>query len=224
MQDYYAKALSGERLQLCYELAPPRVQQYLAAEIGFVTEQLDGLSSVLELGCGYGRVLQELRRKARYVLGIDTSQESLLLARRLLGRDAQCGLARMNAVSLAIRDKQFDAVVCVQNGIAAFGVDQGLLVGEAIRVTRSGGTVLFSSYSERFWAERLAWFRIQAQHGLIGEIDPVATGNGVIVSRDGFEAGTVGPEAFRSLAARHGVSARSMEIDDSSLFCEMSVP
>ncbi len=224
MQDYYAKALSGERLQLCYELAPPRVQQYLAAEIGFVTEQLDGSSSVLELGCGYGRVLQEVRRKARWVLGIDTSQESLLLARQLLGCGPPCGLARMNAVGMAIRDQQFDAVVCVQNGIAAFRVDQDMLVGEAVRVTQSGGKILFSSYSERFWDERLAWFQIQAEHGLIGEIDPVATGNGVIVSRDGFEAGTVGPEAFRSLASSYGLSARLIEIDDSSLFCEMSVP
>jgi hypothetical protein len=36
--------------------------------------------------------------------------------------------------------------------------------------------MLFSTYCERFWEERLKWFEIQAQHGLIGEIDYHATG------------------------------------------------
>ncbi len=221
MKDYYAESLSGERLKLCYELAPPRVRQYLAAEIDFVLEQLAGAEALLELGCGYGRVLGELRRKARYVLGIDTSWDSLMLARRLLGDDRTCGFAVMDAVRLGVRDGQFDLVICIQNGIAAFGVDQQRLVAEAIRVTRRGGRVLFSSYAERFWDHRLEWFQIQADHGLIGELDLAATSDGVIATRDGFEAGTVGQEGFESLVASFGITPRIIEVDESSLFCDI---
>jgi hypothetical protein len=50
-----AKGLSGVRLQRCYKIAPPRVQQYLEAEVAFVLSHLHPGDEVLELGCGYGR-------------------------------------------------------------------------------------------------------------------------------------------------------------------------
>ena len=80
----------------------------------------------------------------------------------------------------------FDLTICIQNGISAFRVDKQRLLAEAVRVTKSGGTVFFSSYSSRFWAARLEWFEIQAAHGLVGEIDYRATGDGVIICKDGF--------------------------------------
>jgi 2-polyprenyl-6-hydroxyphenyl methylase/3-demethylubiquinone-9 3-methyltransferase len=223
MQDYYSRALSAERLRLCYELAPPRVQQYLKAEIDFVLQYLGGSEHVVELGCGYGRVIRELQQKASYVLGIDTCRKSLLLAQRLLNGNRKCGLAQIDATNLALRDGEFDLLICVQNGIAAFGVNQEELVGEAIRVVRRGGKALFSSYSDRFWDDRLAWFEIQAAHGLVGALDRRATHRGVIVTRDGFEAGTVSPDAFRIPSLKDGICPRIVEVDESSLFCEMSV-
>jgi len=57
MGNYYGENLSGERLRRCYEIALPRVRQYLEAEIFYVLEQMDGKARILELGCGYGRVL-----------------------------------------------------------------------------------------------------------------------------------------------------------------------
>ncbi|MHC5016457.1 MAG: class I SAM-dependent methyltransferase, partial [Planctomycetota bacterium] len=110
--------------------------------------------SVLELGCGYGRVLQRLRGHARLVTGIDTSAESLDLARGILGDEPTCRLLQMDAIAMAFGDGDFDSVICIQNGICAFGVDQAVLLREALRVTRPGGTVLLSSYSQSFWADR----------------------------------------------------------------------
>jgi 2-polyprenyl-6-hydroxyphenyl methylase/3-demethylubiquinone-9 3-methyltransferase len=66
----------------------------------------------------------------------------------------------MNAIELGFGNRQFDMVICIQNGISAFKVDQQKLIKEAMRVTRSGKTILFSSYSERFWEDRLEWFRV----------------------------------------------------------------
>ncbi|UCC73715.1 MAG: class I SAM-dependent methyltransferase [Gemmatimonadota bacterium] len=217
---YYSEKLSGQRLRLCYELAPPRVRRYLEAEIAFVLRFVRPSCRVLELGCGYGRVLGRLLDRAAAVLGIDTSLDSLQLARAELG--GRCRLAAMDAVALALADGTFDLVICVQNGIAAFGVDKRRLIEEAIRVTRPGGTVLFSSYSEKFWDERLEWFGIQAAHGLVGELDLEATGDGVIVCKDGFRAETVSPDGFRSLLTGY-TAPRIIEVDGSSLFCEVTV-
>lgn len=111
----------------------------------------------------------------------------------------------MNAVALGFPDQSFDLVACIQNGMSAFGVNRRQLLREAIRVTLPGGRVLFSSYSTRFW-------------------DPEATKNGVIVCKDGFRAGTVGPEEFRDLLSWNPAVPEISEVDGSSLFCELRVP
>jgi 2-polyprenyl-6-hydroxyphenyl methylase/3-demethylubiquinone-9 3-methyltransferase len=224
MRGYYVGKLSGERLRRCYEIASPRVQQYLEAEIRFVLGRLARDDAVLELGCGYGRATFRLAETARRVVGIDTSTESLALARRLAGSGSPCEFLEMDAVALTFDDAQFDVVVCIQNGICAFGVDQAMLLRQALRVTRPGGRLLFSTYSERFWAERLRWFEAQAAAGLLGAIDHDRTGNGTIVCKDGFSAGMVTPEAFRSLADGLGSDPEITEVDGSSVFCEIIAP
>jgi len=223
MGGYYSQKLSGERLRLCYEIAPPRVKQYLEAEIAFVLDKIEGCELVLELGCGYGRVLERLAATAETVVGIDTSFESLRLASALLCKSPSCHLAMMDAVALGFQDGCFDAVVCIQNGISAFRVDRRKLIEEAVRVTRKKGTVLFSSYSERFWEDRLRWFRMQAERKLVGEIDEDATGNGVIVGKDGFKATTIKPEDFIRLTSGLPFETIITEVDDSSIFFELLI-
>jgi len=218
MKAYYAQSLAGRRLQRCYEMAPPRILQYLEAEIAHVVSHLHEGDRVLELGCGYGRVARRLARATGRVVGIDTAAESLALARQI-DRAQRCAYARMDAIALGFRDNTFDVVACVQNGIGAFHVDPALLVRESLRVTRSGGFVLLSTYADSIWPERLAWFEEQAREGLIGPIDHEQTGRGVIVCTDGFRAGRMTPADFGDLCAAVGVEGAITEIDRSSLFC-----
>jgi ubiquinone/menaquinone biosynthesis C-methylase UbiE len=221
-QDYYAKKLSSDRLQKVYEVASPRVKQYLEEEIRFILQRIAPGARVLELGCGYGRVLESLASRTTRVVGIDTSLESLKMAAR--SGAIPCMLALMNAGCLGFADNAFDVVACIQNGISAFKVEPIKLMREALRVTCKGGHVLFSSYSEKFWPHRLEWFREQARHGLLGEIDEEATGNGVIVCKDGFRATTFSPEAFLRLASGLRLKAEIFEVDESSIFCEITLP
>lgn len=224
MTDYYAEKLSGRRLARCYELAPPRVKQYLEAEIQHVLSRLAPSDAVLELGCGYGRVTLRLAGVARRVIGIDTSQESLDLARELAGPDSRCEFVNGNALKLPFVAGGFDAVICIQNGICAFRVDPLPLAREALRVTRPGGCVLFSSYAEAFWPHRLPWFERQAAEGLVGELDNAATTPGQIVCKDGFRSGTYGAGEFAELCFRLNVRSAIVEVDGSSVFCEIAAP
>jgi len=221
MTGYYYDKLSAERLKRCYEIAPPRVCQYLKAEENHVLEKIRPGDIVLELGCGYGRILPQLAQKAGGVIGIDNSIASLLLGQEMFGGISNCHLLCMDAVRLAFHDRIFDCVVCIQNGISAFHVNQQDLVKESLRVTKPGGTVLFSSYSDRFWEDRLHWFQLQSEAGLVGEIDHEKTRDGVIVCKDGFTATTVQPRQFRSLTAELDVDTRIVEVDESSLFYEI---
>jgi 2-polyprenyl-6-hydroxyphenyl methylase/3-demethylubiquinone-9 3-methyltransferase len=224
MRDYYAARLSGERLRRCYEIATPRVRRYFEEEIRFVLDRLEPDDTVLELGCGYGRVALRLADVAGRVVGIDTSPESLVLARRLAGPRSRCEFLQMDGLEMTFADFEFDKVVCVQNGICSFGVDREMLVREALRVTRPGGPLFFSTYSERFWPERLHWFEAQAAAGLVGPIDHDKSGNGTIACKDGFRSGTMTPNAFRLLGQRLGLAVEVTEVDESSVFCEIVAP
>mgnify|MGYP001403056581 CR=1 FL=1 len=224
MRGYYAGGLSGERLRRCYEIASPRVKRYLEAEILFLLGRISPSDSILELGCGYGRVAYRLAKAAGRVVGIDNAAGSIELARRLSPPGSRCEFLEMDALELAFRGHEFEKVVCVQNGISAFGVEMEPLMREALRVTRPGGRLYFSTYSERFWEDRLRWFEAQAAEGLVGEIDREKTGDGVIVCRDGFRSGLVTPEEFLLSGERLGLKTRIKEVDGSSLFCEMKVP
>ncbi|MFH0989173.1 MAG: class I SAM-dependent methyltransferase [bacterium] len=221
MNDYYIERLSAERLQCCYDIAPQRVKQYLEAELNFVLDRIRAVDLVLELGCGYGRIIPSLAKKARWVVGIDTSISSLLHGQESLPGTSNCFLIQMDAAQLSFRDGIFDVVICIQNGVSAFHADQEHLLRESIRVARHGGTILFSSYSDKFWEYRLEWFRRQSEVGLVGEIDFDKTGNGLIVCKDGFTASTIGRDRFLALTTGLRVNTTIVEVDESSLFCEM---
>jgi 2-polyprenyl-6-hydroxyphenyl methylase/3-demethylubiquinone-9 3-methyltransferase len=223
LSQYYSDSLSAERLRRCYEIAPPRVARYLKAEIAHVLARIKPSDVVLELGCGYGRVLEGLLGKTQKIVGIDTSKASLDQAKKDLQNHSNLALVQMNAVDLRFIDGCFDVVICIQNGISAFKVNQEDLLVESLRVTRDGGTCLFSSYSDSFWDHRLEWFHLQASESLIGEIDLAKTGNGCIVCKDGFQATTLRREDFFELVTRIGVIATIAEVDESSIFCEIHV-
>ncbi len=150
---------------------------------------------------------------------------SHVLGRVQAGADcSSCEVAVMDAKALGFRDRAFDMAVCIQNGICAFRVDPRKLLQEALRVTRRGGSVLFSSYTDEFWPHRLAWFELQADQGLVGEIDCAATTRGEIVCKDGFRFGSFGVDEFAQLCDELSVQATIVEVDDSSVFCEISIP
>ena len=219
--NYYSKNLNTSKLQRCYEIAPPRIQQLLTAEIDFILRKLSIDDIVLDLGCGYGRVAIELAKKAKKVTGIDISQDNIELAKSLHQQNDNLEFYTMNAVELNFPADMFDVTICIQNGISAFKEDPHLLLAEALRVTKKGGVLLFSSYSNKIWQDRLYWFQIQADEELLGEIDYEKTKEGTIVCKDGFKAITYSGNDFLELASKFNVEANIYEVDDSVVFCEI---
>jgi len=219
MSGYYDKNLSADKLKKVYEIAPPRTKQYLQAEIDFVLNHIKSTDTVLELGCGYGRVLKPLTQKAKTVFGIDSSLANIKAAHKYLSRCDNIQLYTMNAVELAFKKNSFDKVICIQNGISAFHVDPEKLMDESLRVAKKDGLILFSSYSDKFWENRLEWFKIQSEYKLLGEIDWEQTKNGVIICKDRFHATTFSPQDFKKLMSKFDLSYNIEEVDNSSIFC-----
>jgi ubiquinone/menaquinone biosynthesis C-methylase UbiE len=222
MTSYYSQRLSCSRLKQVYDLATPRASEYLEAEIQHLLSRIPARCSALELGCGYGRVALRMAQKATSVVGIDVAPQSIKMAVTLASESGSpCEFRVMDALHLDFANNTFDVVVCVQNGICAFRVDQERLVAEAFRVLKPRGRLLISTYSEAFWSERLKWFEIQAAHGLIGPIDYELSKEGTIFCTDGFRSGAATRAEFEQFARGVARSASILEIDGSSLWCEI---
>jgi len=217
---YYSENLSARRLLRVYQIATPRIKQYLQAELDHVLSLINQGDTVLDLGCGYGRIIPDLAKKAGYVVGIDSSAANLHMGKDFLSNICNQTLACMDAACLGLSSEVYNSAICIQNGISAFHVDQTQLIREALRVVRPGGKALFSTYSSKIWDARLEWFELQAAEGLLGEIDYSKTGDGVIVCKDGFTATAISPEEFKNLTSGKG-DTRIVEVDESSLFCEI---
>ncbi len=217
--NYYTKHLSAYRLKKCYEIGSPRIKRYLQAELQFTLSHIQPSDTILELGCGYGRVLSILADKAKLVHGIDTSKNNLALAKAYLKGKKNIKLHLMDAENLQFPGDMFNTVIAIQNGISAFKIIPEILVTEALRVTKNDGLVVLSSYAERFWNERLQWFVDQSNAGLLGEIDWEETKNGVIVCKGGFRATSFYRDDFDKLLVNMNLEGVIQEVDNSSIFC-----
>lgn len=221
--NYYEEKLNAGTLEACYSAAPIRVRQHLEAEINFVNSRLKSSDIVLELGCGYGRALFKMAPYANYLVGVDKSEENLHYAENLNSSYTNCEFFHMDAGNLEFSDNEFDVVVCIQNGICAFGTDQKQLLAEAVRVARNRGKIIFSSYADKFWIHLIEWYTLQGEMVGIGEIDlDASTRNSCIINKDGFKISNLNENGFRKLCDETGLQYQISEIDDSLVFCEIT--
>ncbi len=94
----------------------------------------------LDLACGTGRYMRILQeRGARSVAGLDYSYDMLAHGRRWT---PDLRLAQARFLDLPFRDESFDLVTCA----LAVAYERSLqrALGEAARVLRSGGTIVYS--------------------------------------------------------------------------------
>lgn len=147
---------------------------------------------------------------------MDISEENVALGRRYLKDFPHAGMVAMDVHDMRF-DRQFDVVLCLQNGLSAMRADDRV-IKDIIGLLAPGGAAYFSSYSAKFWDCRLKWFEEQASKGLLGAIDPERTKDGVIVCTDGFKATTHTPDDFERIGAASGYPYQVTEVDDSSVF------
>lgn len=122
-------------------------------ELGSFPEQLvelagvEASSHVLDIGCGVGRTLRALARRAESTVGLDSNETFLKQARATVGDAAQSGRVELRHLDIAqdrlpFEDAAFHSVIC-QNVVECV-VDNPALIEECRRVLKPGGVLLMS--------------------------------------------------------------------------------
>ena len=103
---------------------------------------------VLDVGCGTGALLNELREKADYVVGVDNSAEALDFC-RLRGHE---NLVKADGASLPFRDEEFDIVTAI--GVIEHISDDKRFLSELQRVLKKNGRLVLMTSSFPFlWTQ-----------------------------------------------------------------------
>ena len=124
------------------QIAPTYHQRYSFNRLDGIAAALRSLAQaysaerVLEVGCGTGRWLGELRPVARHVFGLDLSPGMLRQARR---RDARLAVTCGQAIRLPFPAAAFDLVFCV-NAFHHFPEPRAF-IAETRRLLRPGGAL-----------------------------------------------------------------------------------
>jgi ubiquinone/menaquinone biosynthesis C-methylase UbiE len=106
-------------------------------------------TSVLEIGCGTGRITRELVRRHARIVACDVNPLAVAKLRASIDADSDVSITVGDARSLPFADEAFEAVVFAFNGLDFIHpeVDRFRAVSEIARVLRRGGVFIFSSHN-----------------------------------------------------------------------------
>jgi ubiquinone/menaquinone biosynthesis C-methylase UbiE len=134
--ELFASRYSSPNLETyrdCFTYSRHRLRQLLDR---YLPQQGDG-ASVLDVGCGTGHFLSELRSRGYEVSGVDGSAEMLVHAR---GLNPSCEIHQADVEALPFAKASFDYVVCVE--VLRYLPEPYPCIAEMARVLKPGGVCL----------------------------------------------------------------------------------
>lgn len=118
----------------------------LRGEVVTVLAGLDASSRVLDVATGTGTQARAFAKKAGEVVGIDLSEAMLGIARKKRGLP-NLTFRHADAADLPFDDASFD-VACISFALHEMPPSvRGRVIGEMVRVTRPGGTIVVVDYA-----------------------------------------------------------------------------
>jgi len=127
----------------------------------------DGVRDLIDIGTGTGRMIEVLGPRVERAVGIDLSQEMLLVARSNLERAKlrNCLVRQGDMYQLPAPNESFDAAVFHQ--VLHFAENPGKAIAEAARVLRPGGRLVIADFA----AHDLDYLRSDHMHRWLGFAD-----------------------------------------------------
>ncbi|MFA5877769.1 MAG: class I SAM-dependent methyltransferase [Candidatus Staskawiczbacteria bacterium] len=185
--------------------APELIQEFLDGEIDFISAHIKPNSLILEIGCGYGRLLKIMAEKSKRVIGIDFSNRMVELSKENLGAKNNVNIQLMEADKLTFSDDSFDYVVCLDNSFGNMPEIELDVLKEMKRVCKKDGEIVISVFSEN--AESIQ----RENYKRIG-LTTIQDDGTAIYTAEGFYSRRFTKEAIKSLFNNVGLEPEIMKV------------
>lgn len=124
---------------------------------------------VLDVGCGYATTSQHIQERGNPVLGIESSDEAVAVAKTRIGQVVQCDLTDLARVAQFLGDAKFDVIIfadVLEHLPWPLGVLRGYL-----RWLKPGGSVIVSLPNVGLWHVRLSLLLGRFEYQQSGVLD-----------------------------------------------------
>ncbi len=175
----------------------------MRTEAEFLRAMPETAESVLDIGCGSGRVLEDLAGRSRILAGIDLVYANLGHSRRRVTRPGLL-LLQGDALRMPFRDGEFAVATVMINTLGNFGDAKAALLREMARV---GRTVVAGCYSMECETAQREWYAVMHAHGYLGTIDESRSTPRLCVTTDGYHSERHDAEGLRAVFADAGLKA-----------------
>lgn len=105
---------------------------------------------VLDVGCGYGRLVEDLERVGCNAIGLDPSRESVAK-----GKERGLKIFQARGENIPVKDRSIDGVVC--RGVLMY-TDEARAFGEMKRVLKKEGVCRISYHGVGYYLRHVLFF------------------------------------------------------------------
>lgn len=137
----------------------PMLKDYTEKEERYFIENVSRDSIVFDAGCANGRLLLLLHNKVKRIIGVDVNKDAVEQARIVCSKTKNVEVFNENVTKTHFTDSFFD-VSLYSNIFQNLGDAKIRTLKEAVRVTKPGGKIFASVYSDKALKERLKVYEI----------------------------------------------------------------
>ncbi|MCI0542366.1 class I SAM-dependent methyltransferase [bacterium] len=163
--------------------SPDAIQEFVDGEIEFLEKYLKSNTAILEVGCGYGRLLPVLQKRARRVVGVDFSRSLIKKAKKFENEFSNIKLKHMDARKLDLSDGIFDYTLCLNATFGNMPDIEEEVFQEMVRVTKTGGEVIISVFSDNAKEAQVANYKRLGLTNIHDTGNSIVTGEGLVSRR-----------------------------------------
>lgn len=177
---------------------PPILLEAAKQELDYIDQMQSG-KDLLEIGCGYGRLLHAFAPKMHHVVGIDFSKSLTNQAQQTFANQRNVQVYQMDATQLGIRDNAFDYVVCMGGTFGNMPNIEEQVLQEMIRVVKPHGQVILNVFNENATAAQ------HANYKRLGLTDITDVGN-ITTTKEGLYSRRFTQNDLEGLFANAGLT------------------
>ncbi|MDP1884475.1 MAG: class I SAM-dependent methyltransferase [Candidatus Moranbacteria bacterium] len=129
--------------------APPTIlQKFFTGDIDFIKNKLTRNQNILEVGCGFGRLLYPLSTVSKNVTGIDFSKNQIQKTANNTKQSKNITVRLMRAEKMNFKNNCFDQSICLNNSLGNMPGIEKQVIQEMKRITKAGGKIIVRVFAD----------------------------------------------------------------------------